>query len=301
MRLAVYGITLLIDNDICPYSKTQSTGAIFIVMSHLTLASTKRFHCTAPCRKRFQSYGALSSHRTQSLNCQRRWERHLETRSKTVAPEAIDNTPDTVVPPENPVNVAHIEEDMGWEPSFYIPADFSMDVSLEVSIGRSVGSAPVEMEPPQEAPGVDGSAAERNEPVAMEEIYKNAGWGYGQQETSFQALHKQQLEKGQGNIYYPFSCYQDFELAVWLHESGLSQTQINKYLKLSYVRNYFIQYNIVLIISSHALGLLLSQLRPDCAISLRSFPPRRLIGNPKWLYLNMESSQNLQHYSIATL
>lgn len=190
---------------------------------------------------------------------------------------------------------------MGWEPSFYIPADFSMDVSLEVSMGRSAGSAPVEMEPPQEAPGVDGSAAERNEPVVVEEIYENAGWGYGQQETPFQALRKQQLEKGQGNIYYPFSCYQDFELAVWLHESGLSQTQINKYLKLSYVRNHFIQYNIVLIISSRALGLLLSQLRPACAISWRSFPPHRLLGNPKWLYLNMESSQNQQHYSIATL
>ena len=190
---------------------------------------------------------------------------------------------------------------MGWEPSFYIPADFSMDASLEVSMGRSVGSDPVEMEPPQEAQGVGDSAAERNEPVAVEEIYENAGRGYGQQETLFQALHKQQLEKGQGNIYYPFSCYQDFELAVWLHESGLSQAHINKYLKLTYVRNYFIQYNILLIISSHALGLLLSQLRQDCAISLRYFPPRRLVGNRKWLYLNMESSQNPRHYSIATL
>jgi len=189
---------------------------------------------------------------------------------------------------------------MGWEPPFYIPADFSMDVSLEVSMNRSVGSAPVEMEPLQEAPGVDDTAAESNEPVAVEEIYKNAGQGYGQQETSFQALHKQQLEKGQGNIYYPFSCYQDFELAVWLHESGLSQTQIDKYLKLTYVRNYFIQSNIVLIISSHALALLLLQLQLHCAIGLRSFPPRQLLGNPKWLYLNMESSQNPQHYSIAT-
>ena len=213
----------------------------FHVMARLTPATTKRFHCTAPCRKRFQSYGALSSHRTQSLNCQRRWERHLETKSKTVAPDAIDNTPDTAVPPENPPNVAHIEEDMGWEPPFYIPADFSMDVSLEVSMDRLVGSASVETESLQEAPGVDGSAAKSNGPVAVEEIYKNAGQGYGQQETLFQALRKQQLERGQGNIYYPFSCYQDFELAVWLHESGLSQTQIDKYLKLAYVRDYVIQ------------------------------------------------------------
>ena len=159
-------------------------------------------------------------------------------------------------------------------------------------------STPVEMESLQEASGVDGSAAESNKPVAVEEIYKNTGQGYGQQETLFQVLHKQQLEKGQGNIYYPFSCYQDFELAVWLHESGLSQMQIDKYLKLAYVRDYFIQYNIVLIISSHALSLLLLQLQLHCAISLRSFQPCRLIGNPKQLYLNMETSQNQQHYSM---
>jgi len=130
---------------------------------------------------------------------------------------------------------------MGWELPFYIPADFSMDVSLEVSMDCSVGSAPVEMESLQEALGVDGSAAKSNKPVTVEEIYKNAGQGYGQQETLFRALHKQQLERGQGNIYYPFSCYQDFKLAVWLHESGLSQMQIDKYLKLAYVRDYFIQ------------------------------------------------------------
>ena len=130
---------------------------------------------------------------------------------------------------------------MGWEPPFYIPADFSMDFSLEVLMDRLVGSAPVETESLQEAPGVDGSAAKSNGPVTVEEIYKNAGQGYGQQETLFQALHKQQLERGQGNIYYLFSCYQDFKLAVWLHESGLSQTQIDKYLKLAYVRDYVIQ------------------------------------------------------------
>jgi len=155
------------------------------VMACLTLATTKQFHCMAPCCKRFQSYGALSSHRTQSLNCQRRWERHLETKSKVVTPDAIDNTPDTVVPPEHSRNVAHIKEDMGWEPPFYIPADFSMDVSLEVSMDCSVGSAPVEMESLQEASGVDGSAAKSNKPVTVEEIYKNTGQGYGQQETSF--------------------------------------------------------------------------------------------------------------------
>ena len=60
-----------------------------------------------------------------------------------------------------------------------------MDVSLEVSMDCSVGSAPVEMESLQEASGVDGSAAKSNKPVTVEEIYKNTGQGYGQQETSF--------------------------------------------------------------------------------------------------------------------
>ena len=54
---------------------------------------------------------------------------------------------------------------MGWELPFYIPVDFSMDVSLEVSMDCS--STPVEMESLQEASGVDGSAAESNKPVTV--------------------------------------------------------------------------------------------------------------------------------------
>ena len=158
------------------------------------------------------------------------------------------------------------------------------------------------MGPLQEALGVEDSAAENSGSVALEEtsleeIYKNTGQGYRQQETLFKVLHKKQLEKGQGNIYYPFSCYQDFELAVWLHESGLSQTQINKYLKLEYVRNHFIQDNIVLMISSHMPSLL----HLHCATSLRPFLPHWLIGNTKQLCLNMGSYQNQQHSFIATL
>jgi len=191
---------------------------------------------------------------------------------------------------------------MDWEAPFYIPPDFSIDVSTD----HSEGSAPVEMGPLQEAPGVEDSTAKNNGPVALEEIfleeiYKNTGQGYGQQEMLFKVLHKKQLEKGQGNIYYLFSCYQDFELTVWLHKSGLSQTQIDKYLKLEYVRTHFIQVNIVLMISSHMLNLLLSQPQPHCATGLRPFLPHRLIRNTKQLCLNMGSYQNQQHSFIATL
>ena len=269
-------------------------------IARLTPAMTQPFHCTAPCRKKFRSSGALASHRTQSLNCQRRWELHLETRSKIVAAEAIASSSDIVVPPDETPNVASIPEEMGWESPFYISADFSMEDSMEDSLDYSAGSVSVEIEPPQGALRFDDLAADDNEPVAVEEIFKNAGKGYGQQETLFKALHKKQLEKGQGNVYYPFSCYQDFELGVWLQESGLSQTQIDKYLKLEYVRNHSIQVNMVLIISSHALGLLLLRRQPLCTIDSKIFLRHQPIGNPTQLCLNMERYQNLQPSSIAT-
>ncbi len=46
-------------------------------------------------------------------------------------------------------------------------------------------------------------------------------------------------EQRWGNIYYPFASKEDWEVAAWLIESGLSMGEIDKFLKLAFVSRIF--------------------------------------------------------------
>lgn len=43
-------------------------------------------------------------------------------------------------------------------------------------------------------------------------------------------------QKGRGNLYYPFKDVSEWETAVWLKESGLPLTEVDKFLNLPSVR-----------------------------------------------------------------
>lgn len=45
-------------------------------------------------------------------------------------------------------------------------------------------------------------------------------------------------EERKQNMYYPFSCEEDMEVALWLAGQELSINQIDKFLKLQYVRDH---------------------------------------------------------------
>jgi hypothetical protein len=64
---------------------------------------------------------------------------------------------------------------------------------------------------------------------------EDAGYIIGVEDPPFRSLLSNRKDIGQGNIYYPFAGPMEWGLASWIHEAHLPQTQIDKFLKLSYV------------------------------------------------------------------
>jgi hypothetical protein len=53
--------------------------------------------------------------------------------------------------------------------------------------------------------------------------------------SRLQQVYDQQLVEGMGNIHYPFANKMDWQLGAWMHDSGLAMTEMNQFLKLTYV------------------------------------------------------------------
>ncbi|KAG9054398.1 hypothetical protein FS842_005248 [Serendipita sp. 407] len=79
-----------------------------------------------------------------------------------------------------------------------------------------------------------------SEPVESDslhtETYSGAGRIFDKTQPHVCAEAKHQIKAGKGNIFYPFANEVDFELGLWLHESGLSISKIDSFLKLQYVQ-----------------------------------------------------------------
>ncbi|KAG8836053.1 hypothetical protein FRB91_000169 [Serendipita sp. 411] len=67
------------------------------------------------------------------------------------------------------------------------------------------------------------------------ETYPGAGHIFNKVIPRFHTQAASQIQTGKGNLFYPFANEIDFELGLWLHESGLSVSKIDSFLKLQYV------------------------------------------------------------------
>ncbi len=61
-----------------------------------------------------------------------------------------------------------------------------------------------------------------------------AGKTFNMGETSFECIRRRKAKAGE-DLWAPFECQEEWELAEWLVTSGLSQTNIDKFLKLEIV------------------------------------------------------------------
>lgn len=68
--------------------------------------------------------------------------------------------------------------------------------------------------------------------------HPTAGRVYGKGRTILQEIDDKDPYKTErkSNLYYPFRSRQDFEMGAWLSQSNASMSQIDDFLKLSYVR-----------------------------------------------------------------
>jgi hypothetical protein len=64
--------------------------------------------------------------------------------------------------------------------------------------------------------------------------FAHAGDITGKAEAPF-SQHLSEQHTNEHNIYYPFSGAREWDLAVWLHESNLPLTNIDRFLRLEYV------------------------------------------------------------------
>jgi len=75
---------------------------------------------------------------------------------------------------------------------------------------------------------------EGHEDNTFEEHYLGAGCVHKTRRPPFRGILNERLQRDE-NIYLPFEDQQEWELANWLHQSGLSMSKIDDFLKLQYV------------------------------------------------------------------
>jgi hypothetical protein len=75
-----------------------------------------------------------------------------------------------------------------------------------------------------------------SEELQVTEVFERAGRIIDRTMSHFDSLRSKQLKDGGGNIYYPFSCSLEWDVAKWLHESRMPLSKIDQFMQLNYVR-----------------------------------------------------------------
>lgn len=208
---------------------------------------SRSFACVN-CRKRFSTSKALSCHISNKHQCRRKWHQFLanltprppsplvyptdlpEVASLPLNNVGIDNgAPDDIDDDDSLADISEEEGMIPVPPKVLDIAAEPMDWTLEHSIDSVNQSTPV----PSILPGV-GTTAEPSLPSTYEDVFPGAGSVISTGEPPF-AMSAMEQDRKNKNRYYPFSGPDDWELAVWLHESKLSMSQIDKFLHLNYV------------------------------------------------------------------
>jgi hypothetical protein len=205
------------------------------------------FNCVS-CSKRFSTSKALSCHIANKQQCRRNWHKFLANLTpRTPSPLAYQHGPSDEInlsvdedgndvdgafdEPDSDDSLADVsEEEMIPVPPEVIDMEVQlMDWTLEHRLDSVNQSTPVA----SVLPGA-GATTESAAPSTYEYIYPGAGSITGRERPPFEKSDSQQ-ERHKNNPYFPFSGFEDWELAAWLHGSGLPMSQIDKFLHMDHV------------------------------------------------------------------
>jgi hypothetical protein len=64
----------------------------------------------------------------------------------------------------------------------------------------------------------------------VKDLYPGAGQVHATREPPFKLLAREAMSAGSGNIYYPFQLFDEWCLAWWLHETGVSMAQTDVFV-----------------------------------------------------------------------
>src|SRR5271169_5728326 len=219
-----------------------------------------QYLCTPGCGKSFKNASGLSSHRTQAPQCDRLFRKSIfdEYAAKAAAKHPLVAHPDD----EEPLNanddaMLGVEEakaqSLNWgdpdqddvylaepNPEDAHPADPNFEDAQPADSPFGLNE-----QVPQEIPLGDDNAYEDHvqnradtNPLLEEYRYNfptAAGTILHHEQSRFNQVYKCQHEDGEGNPYYPFANEMDWELGAFMNESRMAMSEMDQFLKLSYV------------------------------------------------------------------
>lgn len=200
------------------------------------------YRCPFPCSKRFRAVNQLQNHRNQVPACKTRWLALLIQKAKQ---RILDKSGSGIRVSASPENLP--EDMMDWEPEFYVEPDdtnYASSEPVESQASFNAGTPTMYMEYEQDLNQDDSYLPDAK--LGAEELFEDAARVYDQEDSFYEFLLAEQKKIGKGNVYYPFSCYMEFELALFLNDSGLSLASIDRFLKLQYVILFLISYNLLI-------------------------------------------------------
>jgi DNA-binding transcriptional MerR regulator len=85
--------------------------------------------------------------------------------------------------------------------------------------------------PPTHTPGDDAQKVVPSE--LLTEYFAGAAKVTGHTQPRWEKVLELQRKRGGGNVYFPFKSQAEWELATWMHDTGLTISDINAYLDLN--------------------------------------------------------------------
>lgn len=173
--------------------------------------------CRAPlCGRTFKGTQGLRAHHRHSPSCDAWYEEQI--RASRQSPPSTAKDPDIQASP------------LPWSSTTAAPPT--------APAPRRNRPVTVEDDNSDDGLGVDGLSSDDEPPTSKgrTETYPSAAKTYGKGRTIMQEIDEDNsVPEAKNNVYYPFTSRQDFEMGAWLSQSNVSMSQIDDFLKLSYI------------------------------------------------------------------
>jgi len=184
-------------------------------MESLAQTQAQPYQCPQPCGRSFPSHRTLALHRTNSAPCAARFIAYISRLSRG----SITRIPSNLPPLEN----ADLRENDAVGP----PDGEAIDTvqTDESVISEAIDSTQANEEPQLAHPPVEPSSSQ-----SFEVVHGEAG-RILQRKTPPFVEYSRELT----SLCAPFRSQEDWELAVWMHRSGLSRSKMDAYFQLPHV------------------------------------------------------------------
>jgi hypothetical protein len=222
-----------------------------------------QFFCLEPCTAGFPNETCLRRHYQLVPDCKNRWNKFLKAKMATLSGKSSISThtgqhtssplcSETQLAPTPPIqqtseNDTLLDHSTGSEPEGGFEPEGTFVISQDqCTADPDEGNSDSDMDVDQQTilslesedpfdydnlcPAVDQTLSDE-----WRDYYPHAGRVVGQSESYFAQVVQEARKSGNGNIYHPFCSLEDWSLAQWFHEAGVSMSHVDEFLRLPFV------------------------------------------------------------------